>query len=153
MVFTQSKNHKYRGDYPGAKKYANVALSLIIVNIIYVLGAAIFSIGMSLGLHYQYLCTRSYSCKLSLFVCISVIRIVTANIPKDLLPSRLLMRRKGVSMEFEIENSFVTDSVISFQSSLCWYVCTIRSLCKIMKLAKSCLFCTEKGPPRPKHCK
>lgn len=74
----QSKDHKYRGDYPGAKKYANMALSLMIVNIIYVLGGAVFAIGMSLGLHYQFLC------KLSLFVCISVICIVTANIPKDL---------------------------------------------------------------------
>lgn len=64
MVFTQSKEHKYRGDYPAAKKYANVALGLIITTIIYVLGGAIFAIGMSLGLHYQYLCTRSFSCKL-----------------------------------------------------------------------------------------
>lgn len=97
MVFTQSKDHKHRGDYSAAKKYANVALSLMIVNIIYVLGGAVFGIGMSLGLHYQYLCTRSYSCKLSLLLCISVICIVTANIPKGCLHfiPRLLMRKKA----------------------------------------------------------
>ena len=88
MVFTQSKEHKYRGDYPAAKKYANVALGLIIATIIYVLGGAVFAIGMSLGLHYQYFCTRgSFSCKLSLFVCISVIHHVAADILKDLILS------------------------------------------------------------------
>ena len=89
MVFTQSKEHKYRGDYPAAKKYANVALGLIITTIIYVLGGAVFAIGMSLGLHYQYLCTRgSFSCKLSLLIlCAYVICNVAADILKDLILS------------------------------------------------------------------
>lgn len=53
MVFTQSKDHKERGDYSAAKEYANIALSFTILNIIYVLGAGVILIGLSLGIYYQ----------------------------------------------------------------------------------------------------
>ena len=53
MVFTQSKDHNERGDYSAAKEYANIALCLTIVNILYVLGLGVISIGLSLGIYYQ----------------------------------------------------------------------------------------------------
>ena len=46
IVFAQVKNQKEKGDYPGAKKYANIALSLTITNIVYVMGGIAVGVGM-----------------------------------------------------------------------------------------------------------
>ena len=45
-AFAQVKNQKEIGDYPRAKKYANVALGLTIVSMVYVLGVMAIGIGM-----------------------------------------------------------------------------------------------------------
>ena len=58
LVFAQVKNQKEKGDYPGAKKYANVALGLTIVNMVYVLGGIAVFVGMTGWTYSQGHCFR-----------------------------------------------------------------------------------------------